>query len=87
LALELELNPRWKYIVDIYGTEDYIKSRKAIWAGCRIRTFKTQSSSKAVSESMGIHKAIQVFMDTYIPKYGTNVDTLRTMVNQRLSNS
>ena len=55
--------------------------------GCRGRTFKTQSASKQVSESMGIHKAIQVFMDTYVPKYGTDVAVLRTMVNQRLSNS
>ena len=85
--LELEINPRWKYIVDVHGDENFIKARKARWAGCRVRTFKTQNATRQVSESMGIHKAIQVFMDTYVPKYGTNVDTLRTMVNQRLSNS
>ena len=85
--LDLKINPRWKYIVDIHGDENFIKARKGVWAGCRVRTFKTQNATKQVSESMGIHKAIQVFMDTYVPKYGTNVDTLRTMVNQRLSNS
>jgi DNA repair exonuclease SbcCD nuclease subunit len=85
--LELEINPRWKYIVDVIGDENFIKARKARWAGCRVRTFKTQNQTKQVSESMGIHKAIQVFMDTYVPKYGTNVDALRTMVNQRLGNS
>ncbi len=85
--LDLQLNPRWKYIVDIHGDEAFIKARKPVWAGCRVRTFKTQAASKQVSESMGIHKAIQAFMDTYVPKYGTNVDVLRTMVNQRLSNS
>lgn len=85
--LDLEINPRWRYIVDIHGDASYISIRKARWAGCRVRTFKTQTSTKQVSESMGINKAIQVFMDTYKPKYGTDVDTLRAMVNQRLSNS
>jgi DNA repair exonuclease SbcCD nuclease subunit len=85
--LELQVNPRWKYIVDIHGDENFIKARKAVWAGCRVRTFKTQSNTRAVSESMGIHKAIQVFMDTYVPKYGTDVEALRTMVNQRLGSS
>lgn len=82
--LELETNPRWKYIIDIYGSEDYIKSRKARWSGCRVRTFPTQSQSKPVSESMGISKAIQVFTDSYTPKFGTSPEVLRDMVNKRL---
>jgi DNA repair exonuclease SbcCD nuclease subunit len=83
--LELEINPRWKYIVDVIGSEEFIKARKARWAGCRVRTFKTQTTTKHVSESMGIHKAIQVFTESYAPKYGTDKELLRTMVNQRLA--
>lgn len=85
--LSLELNPQWKYIVDVFGDEEFIKSRKAVWAGCRVRTFKTQAETKPVSESMGIHKAIQAFVDSYIPRFGTKQETLRTMVNERLGNS
>ena len=82
--LDLALKAGWRYIVDIHGSEVFIKSRKPVWAGARIRTFKTRQEMKPVSESMGISKAIQVFMDGYKPKYGTDVTILREMVAQRL---
>lgn len=84
--LEPDLKPGWKYIVDIHGDEAFIKARKPAWAGpgIRLRTFKTRSETKPVSESMGIGKAIQAFMEGYRPKYGTDVAILKGMVAQRL---
>lgn len=82
----VDLNPAWKYLIDIYGSEDFIKSRLPVWAGCRTRTFKTiQAKAKKVSESMGIHKAIRTFVDSYQPKYGTSLSDLYAMVNKRIS--
>jgi DNA repair exonuclease SbcCD nuclease subunit len=82
--LEPSLKPGWKYIVDIHGDEVFIKARRPLWAGARVRTFKTRQATKPVSESMGIGKAIQAFMEGYRPKYGTDVVILRGMVAQRL---
>lgn len=79
-----KLQTGWKYIVDIHGDEVFIKTRKPFWAGARIRTFKTRAETKAVSESMGIGKAIQTFMDSYRPKFGTEITILREMVATRL---
>lgn len=78
------LLPNWKYIVDIHGSEEFIKARKGTWAGCRIRTFKTQTKTRAVSESMGIGKALIAFLDSYKPRHGTDAAILREMVAQRL---
>jgi len=72
--------------VDIYGDAAFCDEQKFLWPGCRVRTFKTQNDTKSVSESMGIDKAIQVFVGSYVPKYGTDIGVLRTMVNQRLGN-
>lgn len=82
--LEQTLLPNWKYIVDIHGDEAFIKARKSVWAGCRIRTFKTQVKTKAVSESMGIGKALLAFLEGYRPRFGTDAAILKGMVAQRL---
>ena len=82
--LDMQLNPRWKYIVDMYGSEKFISDRRKVWAGCRLRTFKTQTELKLVSESMGIPQAIQAFMESYTSKYGTPSEMLRAAVNRRL---
>jgi len=84
---DVTLPSRHRYIVDIHGDSAFCLAQKYLWPGCRVRTFKTQNSVKHVSESMGIDKAIQVFMGSYVPKYGTDIGVLRTMVNQRLGNS
>ena len=78
------LNPAWKYIIDIHGDEAFIKARKPGWAGARVRTFKTQSTTKPVSESMGIGKALMAFLDGYKPRFGTDAVILKGMVAQRL---
>ena len=82
--IKLEINPQHRYIVDVYGTEDYIRTKKAEYAGCRVRTFKTQTKTKKVSESMGISKALSLFVDDYQPKYGTSKDILKEMIQKRL---
>lgn len=79
-----DLKSNWKYIVDIHGSESFIKARKAVWAGCRIRTFKTSVETKKVSESMGIGKALQVFLGSYKPKFGTDHAKLSQMVSERV---
>lgn len=81
---EPDINPGWRYIVDIHGDEAYIQARRPLWAGCRIRTFKSRTESKPVSESMGINRALSVFLETYRPKYGTDSAILREMVAKRL---
>jgi hypothetical protein len=81
---ETVLNPKWKYIVDIYGSQSYIQERQSKWAGCRIRTFKTQTKTKQVSESMGIGKALGQFVENYSPKHGTSIDKLKTMLQERI---
>lgn len=79
-----EIKPGWKYIVDIHGDEAFIKARKPLWAGCRVRTFKTRSETRPVSESMGIGKALIAFLEGYKPKFGTETTILREMVATRL---
>lgn len=84
--LGVETQPGWKYIVDVHGDETFIKARKAAWAGpgIRVRTFKTRAETKQVSESMGIGRALSTFLESYRPKFGTDVAILRSMVAQRL---
>lgn len=79
------LEPRWKYIVDLHGDEEYIQSRKGFWAGQRIRTFRTREAVKPVRESMGINAALSVFLDSYKPKHGTTVAILKEMAAERLT--
>ena len=79
-----EIKSGWKYIVDIHGDEAFIKARRPLWTGCRVRTFKTRSETKPVSESMGIGKALMTFLDSYKPKFGTETTILREMVATRL---
>lgn len=84
--LEMEINPRWKYIVDIIGSQSFIAERKARWAGCRVRTFRTDNkTSVSVSESMGIPKALQAFMKDFKVRHGTPMETLQKMVAERFS--
>jgi DNA repair exonuclease SbcCD nuclease subunit len=80
-----EINPAWRYIVDLHGDDQYIASRRSAWNGHRVRaTRKQEQVSPMVRESMGIGTAITAFIDTYQPKYGTSLGTLREMVAVRL---
>jgi predicted phosphodiesterase len=81
-----ELNPNAKYIVDIHGDEEFIRIRKARFANCRVRTFKTQTKTTSVKESMGISKAIKAFVEGYTPRFGTPKDKLEAMVQLRIKN-
>jgi predicted phosphodiesterase len=83
--VEPVINPRWKYIVEIHGNEDFIKTRRPLWAGCSVRAFKTQSSFKRVRESIGVQKAMELFVDSYVPRFGTDKKVLQAMVSQRVS--
>lgn len=83
--LEASLNPRWKYIVDLHGDAAYIEARRGLYAGQRLRTFRTQVEEvKPVRESMGISAAIQVFINTYQSKFGTETAILKKMAAERL---
>jgi len=78
------LNQDWRYVVDIHGDEVFIKERRLVWVGCRIRSFKTRATTKAVSESMGISTALSTYLDGYKPRHGTELAILKGMVAQRL---
>lgn len=80
-----QINPAWRYIVDLQGDDQYIASRRPFWTGQRIRTIRKQEQvASTVRESMGIATAITTFIDTYQPKYGTSTAILREMVATRL---
>lgn len=80
------VNPAWRYIVDLYGDDQYIASRRALWAGQRVRPLRKQEVvAPTVRESMGIGTAITAFIDTYQPKYGTSMAILREMATSRLT--
>lgn len=82
---EGEINPAWRYIVDLHGDDQYIASRRQAWSGHRVRaTRKQEAVTPMVRESMGIGTAITAFIDTYQPKYGTSTAILREMVATRL---
>ncbi len=84
LDTPVNVKPGWKAIVDIHGDEDFIKARSKLWVGHRVRTFKTRTTSAKVSESMGIAKALQAFLEGYQPRYGTQTAILKEMVATRL---
>lgn len=81
-----EMNPQWRYIVDIYGDELFVASRKAVWKGARIRTFvKTKGQQPVVRESMGISQAIKAYTSGFLAPFGTPTATLEKMVAERVS--
>lgn len=84
LASPETVKPGWKAIVDIHGDDQFINARKRVWVGHRVRTFRTRTVMAKVSESMGIAKALQVFLEGYQPKYGTQTTILKEMVATRL---
>jgi len=83
--VHIDVDPRHRYIVDLHGESGFIQAKKHFWHGCRIRTFQTQDETPAVRESMGINQAIQAFIETYQPKYGTEITILRDMATKRIS--
>jgi len=82
--LQLEINPKWRYIVDIHGDAKFIQERRAKWSGCRVRTFPVNTAKSAVRESMGIGAAIKTFVGGYQAKHGTSTEVLEKMVQDRL---
>lgn len=84
LSTPVTVKPGWKAIVDIHGDDEFINARKRVWVGHRVRTFRTRTVMAKVSESMGIAKALQAFLEGYQPRYGTQTTILKEMVATRL---
>ena len=85
VELPLDLKHQWR--VDVKGSPEWCKSRKTelAAAGARVRTFPTQTSiSGKVRESEGVSKALQTFLGLYQPKNGTSTEVLEKMVKERL---
>lgn len=85
--VELLLDPRHQWRIDILGTPEWCEARKTAFqiAGARVRTFPTQVSTKGmVRESDGIENAFQSFLKLYQPKNGTPLETLERMARERL---
>lgn len=79
------INPNWKYVVDIHGSEQFVNERKRVWAGkARIRTFVESSKNITVKESDGIEIAVARFFGEYKAKNGTDNQILLKMLNERV---
>ena len=71
--------------IDIKGPESWINERKALFQGCKVRTFKTDSNSKMkVKESLGVGVAFKQWVDGFIPGRGTSKEILSNLVKDRL---
>lgn len=85
VQLPLDLRHQWR--VDIRGSADWCQARKTELAasGARVRTFPTQVSTLGkVRESDGIGRAFKSYMEAYQPKYGTEMVVLQSMAVARL---
>jgi len=73
--------------VNVRGGAEYVNTRKAFWAaqGASVATFPTQETVRDVRESDGLPRALQKHIAQYKPKYGTPVEVLTKMVNERIS--
>lgn len=80
-----QLNPSWKYLVDVRGSAAFIEERKKVWLGkARVRTFCTDGASIKVKESDGMGVAFSKFLVAYQPKHGTPLPVLERMVADRI---
>lgn len=75
-----------RYIVDIYGSVDFIKKHSEHWKGARIRTFPTRLDTPVVSESEGISKALGNYLTQYQPRHGANRADLAKLWVERVGN-
>jgi hypothetical protein len=80
------LNTKSYNIVDIHGRGDWVESRSRIFEqmGCRIRSFKEQQVIGNVRESDGIDAAFVKFCAQFKPEYGTPIEILKEIVENRL---
>jgi DNA repair exonuclease SbcCD nuclease subunit len=83
-APKTEIDSRHKYVIDIYGDENFCKEEKKNWVSCRVRTFNIEKKAQIVSESMGIAKALDIFSKSFTPKYGTSKEVLQKTIKERI---
>jgi DNA repair exonuclease SbcCD nuclease subunit len=82
---DLQLNPNWKYIVDIKGSAQFVNERKTFWAGkARIRTFVQSDKTTAIKESEGIPNSLKKHIESYKSKYGTPTIILSDLTMKRI---
>ncbi len=73
-------------VVDVYGTREYVNSRKGELegAGVRVRTFPDVEKSIKVRESDGIATAYRAFISSYVSKNGTPPSVIWDMSVKRI---
>lgn len=73
-----------QFIVDLYGSPEWIRARAKVWGGARIRTFPHVEQLGGVQESKGIHVALSEYMTAFNPSESITKEELRAAINKRL---
>jgi DNA repair exonuclease SbcCD nuclease subunit len=86
-AIPQHLDPAHEWRVDIHGTADYIEQRSTLLRamGAKVRTFRVDLEQPKVKESEGISTAFEKWVDDYQPQHGTDKDTLKTLLKERIA--
>jgi hypothetical protein len=83
----LPLDPKDRWHIDVYGTPEYVETRKKdfLGSGARVRPFPDQKSDlNQVRESEGIEKSFMKYSSQFQGKFGTPSEVLREMAQKRL---
>lgn len=81
------INPAHVWHIDLRGPAEWVDENKRVWAGMpgiRLRTYKTNAAAPKVRESEGIDTAFVKFAAAYKPRFGTSVEQLGKMAQERL---
>lgn len=76
----------FRCMVDVHGSEDWVRSRKAYWIekGYSVATFIQREKHVQVRESDGIATSLERHTANYRPQFGTPIDHLRKMAAERI---
>ncbi|MDE2425728.1 MAG: hypothetical protein KGO96_07460 [Elusimicrobia bacterium] len=73
-------------IIDIHGPEDYVEKRNKELSGkgYRLRNFVDKKEQIKIKESEGLNVAFKKYLDSYIPKNGTDKNRLLAISMEKI---
>lgn len=79
-------NPNARVTVNVRGTQEYVTSRASFWKakGYRVVPFPTREAKHKVRESDGISTALKKHIETYEPRFGSDLSVLQKLVAERI---
>lgn len=80
--LDVEFNPKAKYVIDLKGSPAWIESRKSLYRFARVREYPT-SRKVVLKESLGIGLAMRTWAEKYVPQYQTPKKAILERFNER----